>query len=140
MKNYFEAKLKYEKVDQNGRERKVTETFLLEAVSFSDAEAVMTGHGETVCKGLFEVKNIKESNVDNVLNLDGDYAFKAKITTLAIDEENGREKRFVSWWLVFADDFYDAFRKIQIELESLVVPAQVESMAASPVIELIDAF
>lgn len=139
MKDYFEAKLKHVKIDDNGRERKVTETFILEAVSFTDAEAKMTEYGQQICKGGFEVKNIKESQVEKILDTEGEYAWKARISSIMIDMDLGREKRFNSHWLAWADSLADALKKMQSEIDQLVVPANVESIAISPVIsDLLD--
>lgn len=139
MKNYFEAKLRFVKIDENGRERKVTDTFILEAVSFTDAEAKMTEYGQQICKGGFEVKNIKESQVESILCTDGDTAWKAKIATIAIDAELGREKRFTSHWLVWGVNMADALIKVNRVMDTLVLPAIVESIAVSPIIpDLVD--
>ena len=138
MKKYFETKIRHQKVTESGREQKVTETYLTEAVNFTDAEETMHRLAEQTGLKQFQVKDIKESNVENVLNIDGDKAFKAKVSTIAIDEEAGREKRFSSYWLVFADDFYEAFKIVNIEMESMVIPAYIISMSESPIVELVE--
>ena len=138
MKKYFETKLRYQKMTDSGREQKVTETYLTEAVSFTDAEEIMYKLAEQMSLKEFQVKDIKESRIENVLNLDGDKAFMAKVSTISIEEEAGREKRFTSWWLAFADDFYEAFKLVNIELESIVVHTYLVSMAESPIVELVE--
>lgn len=62
-KTWFEAKLRYTKVAESGREHAVTESFLLDAVSFTDAESRMIEQaGEMLKGGDFAVKDIKQSN------------------------------------------------------------------------------
>jgi len=51
IQTWFECKIKYQKMDNDGRERVVTENFLLDAVSFTDAEARITAAMQTMVRG-----------------------------------------------------------------------------------------
>ena len=63
MQTWFECKVKYVKIDDDGRERKVSEVYLVDAVSFTDAETRIIQQMETMVRGEFMVDNIKKSNI-----------------------------------------------------------------------------
>ena len=60
MQTWFECKVKYVKIDDDGRERKVSEVYLVDAVSFTDAETRIIQQMETMVRGEFMVDNIKK--------------------------------------------------------------------------------
>lgn len=137
---WFEVKLKYEKEieSQDGRVKKVSEVYLIDAVSFTDAERRMLtevekmGHGKN-----FLIDNIKKSNINEVIPSDSsDYWYKTRITVSFIDDEAGKKKSSSQYYLVAGEDFKDAFFRLEKELEYMVVPYNVTSMVASSIIEV----
>ena len=68
MQTWFEVKVKYVKVDQDGRERKVSEVYLIDAVSFTDAEARTIEQMQQIIRGEFHIDNIKKSNISRNLS------------------------------------------------------------------------
>src|SRR5512136_15711 len=92
--SWFECKVKYQKIDPDGRERQVTDSFLLDAVSFTDAEARITALMQTMVRGEFSVADIKKSKVAEVFPYEtGEWWYKATINLTTIDEEAGKEKK-----------------------------------------------
>ncbi|MGE5447957.1 MAG: DUF4494 family protein, partial [Bacteroidales bacterium] len=80
MQTWFEVKVKYVKVDDDGREKKVSEVYLLDAVTFTDAETRIIKQLETMVRGEFIVDNIKKSNIVEIFpNENGEWWYKAKI-------------------------------------------------------------
>ena len=138
MQIWFESKVQYIKVDEGGRERKVTENYLLDAVSFTDAEARIIKAMQEMIKGDFSVTNIKKSNVGEVfIYPEGEWWFKAAINMITIDEEAGREKKIRAYYLVQADDIEQAIKRLDESLGYLVVPYIVTSMAVSTIVDII---
>ena len=66
LQTWFECKVKYQKIDNDGREKPVTENFLLDAVSFTDAEARIIAQMQTMVRGEFTVCDIKKSKIAEV--------------------------------------------------------------------------
>ena len=66
LQTWFECKVKYQKIDQNGRELQVTDSFLLDAVSFTDAETRIIGQMVTMVRGEFTVTDIRKSKIAEV--------------------------------------------------------------------------
>lgn len=69
MKTWFEAKVKYLQVAKSGHEKMITESFLLDAVSFTDAETRMTTEAQKFTNGDFSVKDIKQSQISEYFRL-----------------------------------------------------------------------
>lgn len=138
MQIWFESKVQYIKVDESGKERKVTENYMLAAVSFTDAEARMIRVMQEMVKGDFSVVDIKKSRVAEVFNYaSGEWWFKAVINIVTIDEEAGREKKFRTNYLVPADDIGQALKRLDESLGYLVVPYVVTSLAVSTIVDVI---
>lgn len=114
MQTWFECKVKYLNVDENGCERKVTDTYLLDAVSFTDAETRISEQMAQLTNGEFQVMDVKMSSISEVIiTNDGEWWYKAKICLVSIDEKGGREKKISNYILVLADDLKQALRALE---------------------------
>jgi len=137
MEDYFECKVKYIKINQGGFERKQTDTFLLDAVSYTDAEARLYKIMSEITNGDFKVMAIKQSNITEIISkLDGEWWYKAKISLVTIDEEAGREKKINSYILVAANDLKDAQKQLEDGLSYMLIPYVAVSIAVSPICEV----
>ena len=138
MQTWFECKVKYVKIDQDGRERKVTESYLVDAVSFTDAETRIIEQMQQVVRGgEFLVDNIKKSNIIEIFpHDDGEYWFKAKIGIVTIDEKAGKEKKINNYFLVAADDFKQALQRLEEGLSYILVPIQITAMNLSTIVDV----
>lgn len=137
MQTWFEAKLRYLAVAESGLEKLVTESYLLDAVSFTEAESRMIEQARQMVRGEFAVKDIKQSNVDSVfLDSDGEFLYKAKINMVTIDEEAGREKRISIYYLVAGDNIEDAIKWLNKSMEYLVIPFEIVSVVKSAICDV----
>ena len=104
MNNYFECKVTFLKTLENGKEKKVTECYIVNAVSFTDAEAKVIHHVQDVITGLFEVKSIRKYKVAEIVPSElGDTYFKCKLNFITLDEKRGKEKKTAVYMLVDAE-------------------------------------
>lgn len=142
MQTWFECKVKYVKVDQDGRERKVSESYLVDAVSFTDAETRMIEQMQQLVRGgEFHIDNIKKSNIIEIFPHDnGEYWFKAKIGLVTIDEKAGKEKKINNYFLVAADDFKQALQRLEEGLSYILVPYQISAMNLSTIVDVFPYF
>ena len=109
MNNYFECKVTFFKTLENGKEKKVTECYIVNAVSFTDAEAKIIHHVQDVITGLFEVKSIRKYKVAEIVPMgSGDTYFKCKLNFITLDEKSGLEKKTAVNMLVNAKTLDDA--------------------------------
>lgn len=109
MNNYFECKVTFTKTLENGKEKKVTECYVVNADSFTDAEAKVIHHVQDVITGLFEVKSIRKYKVAEIVPMgSGDTYFKCKLNFITLDEKSGLEKKTAVNMLVNAITLDDA--------------------------------
>lgn len=138
LQTWFTAKVKYLKVTEGGSEAMVKEQFLLDAVSYTDAETrIIRQMQELVKGGEFVIDAITKSRIAEVFPYDdGEWWFKATINLVTIDEEAGKEKRITSHYLIMADDINEALARLKKSLEYLVIPYHISSLAVSPIVDV----
>lgn len=137
MQTWYECKVKYLKIDQSGHERKINDNYLLDAVSFTDAETRIYQQMNQLTNGEFQVQNIKKSNISEVIPSEtGEWWYKAKINLITIDEEAGKEKKVTNYILVMADDINHALKRVEEGLAYMLVPYVVTSIQLSTIAEV----
>ena len=141
MQTWFEVKVKYVKVDQDGREKKVSEVYLVDAVSFTDAEARTIAELQQMIRGEFLIDSIKRSNIVEIFPSEaGEFWFKARIAIVTIDEKAGKERKVNNYFLVAADDLKEAQKLIEEGLSYILVPYNSISIALSPIVDVFPYF
>jgi len=141
MQTWFECKVKYVKIDDDGRERKVSEVYLVDAVTFTDAETRIIQQMGTMVRGEFIVDNIKKSNIVEIYPHDnGEWWFKARIGIVTIDEKAGKEKKINNYFLVAADDIKQALQRLEEGPSYILVPYQTNSLAVCNIVDIFPYF
>ena len=108
---YYECTVKYDQVQQNGLTKKASEKYLVQAVSFTDAETRFVEYITPYVSGEFDVTAIKRVPVAEIFEskqADADRWFRAKLAYITIDEKTGNEKRTPQEVMVKAVDFDNA--------------------------------
>ena len=112
---WFECKVQYDKVTEDGTNKKVTELYVVEAISFTEAESRIVKEMSQYISGEYEVKDIKKAKYKEIWlsdDVSADRYYKAKLQFITLDEKSGKEKRsnFVS--LVEASTLNNAIKGI----------------------------
>jgi len=137
MSNWFEAKVKYQKIDEKGKEKNVSELYLVDALSFTEAEARITKEMEAYISGEFNVINLKIASFSELLPSEyGDRWYKAKVAIVSIDEAKGKEKKINTTMLVEARDIKEAFDQIEKYMESSISDYQIKSITESTIMDI----
>ncbi len=123
MNTWFECKVKYEAIEEKtGRTVKVNLPYILDAVSYTEAEKRIHEEMEQYVSGEFLVPSIKPANYSDLFFYDdGDYWYKAKVELSTIDESAGREKKVANYMLVQASDLKEAYERIDESLKGMTV-------------------
>ena len=129
MNNLFECKVKYHKIDEaSGQQKKVSETYLLDAVSFTEAEARIHKEMEQIISGEFTVTNVRKANYTEIFdNEDGDRWFKCKVSFLAIDAISGKERKATSQILVKTNDIKKAYDNIMDGMNGMTIDFEIRN-------------
>jgi len=88
MHNWFECKIKYEKTAEEGKIAKVSESYLVDALSFTEAEARIIEEMKPFISGEFEVANIKRLRINEMFfNENSDKWYRSRVNYVTLDEE-----------------------------------------------------
>ena len=112
---WFECKIRYEKVMEDGMQKRVTENYVVDALSFSEAEERIIEEMSSYISGEFDVIDIKKASYKEIFFSDDDMAdkwYKAKLQFITIDEKTEKEKRSAVNYLVQAGSFKGAVKNI----------------------------
>ena len=113
--NWFECKIRYEKLMDDGMQKKVTETYVVDALSFSEAEERIIEEMSSYISGEFTVQDIKKAAYGEIFFSDdanADRWYKAKLQFITLDEKSGKEKRSTVNYLVQGSSFNDAVKNL----------------------------
>lgn len=137
MPNWFLCTIKYQKEEENGKLQKVSESYLVDAMSFSEAEARMYEELGSIIRGEFQVSNISKSNFTDIFFFDdSDVWYKCKVSYVDIDEKSKKEKKVNQYMLVTAANVKQAYERIQESLSTMLVPFEIPSIAVSSLVEI----
>ncbi len=130
--NWFEVDVRRIRIDEYGRELRVSEIYLLDAMSYTEAESRIIREMESITSGDFWITRLKKSNVTEVVestDANDDRWYKAKVAIIDADKVSGREKRSFLYYLVAASDVSRA-------LETFMMPWKVVSVSDSHVSDI----
>lgn len=137
MRNWFTCQVKYQKVDQDGQESKHNEQYLVDAMTYTEAEARINFIMAQRSSGLFLVDKITKNNYSEVVNLDdSDKWFKVKVSMVSYDDETEQEKTSNRYILVAADDVQDAFIKTQQIMKGSITGYVIPSITYMKILEV----
>ena len=136
MANWFECKVSYDKLQENGAAKKVNEPYLVDALSFTEAEARITEEVRPYISGDFTVSAVKRSRISEVFWQGGDRWYLVKVGFITIDEKTAKERRSVSQILVQASDFKDAFEHFSEGMKGTMADFDILSITETPLMDV----
>ena len=137
--NWFEAKVKYIKINEDGREKKVNEAYLLDAMTYTEAESRITHEMESVIKGDYYISSLKKSNITELVpseDENDDRWYKAKVNIIDADEVSGKGKSTAQYYLVAAADTDRALENLKKNLSTFVVPYEIANISDTKFIDV----
>lgn len=137
MNNWFTVKVKYTKQLDNGTFKRVTEPYLLSAMTFTDAEARIYEELGTTIRGEFLVTAITRADIHDIFQYDeSDVWFLAKVKYDTCVEDGDKKKTITQKFLVSADSVKEANERIVESLSTLMVDYQIHSIVESPIVDI----
>ena len=137
MHNWFECKVRYEKVAENGMNKKVTEPYLVDALSFTEAEARIIEEITPFISGEFQVNAIKRANFSEIIpNEQGDKWFKCKLVFITLDEKSAREIKTATNILVQANNIDEAKLSLDEAMKGTMADYLVESVIETKIMDV----
>jgi len=137
MHNWFECKISYDKVTDDGIPKKNTESYLVDALSFTEAEARIIEEIRPFISGEFTVLDIKRARfAETFFNDVGEYYFKAKIKLITLDEKSGAEKETAVQMLVQASTIHEAISFIDKGMKGSITDYVIASISETALMDV----
>lgn len=139
MHMFFEVRIRYEKTMENGQNKKVNEPYLVDALSFTEAEARIINEMTPFISGDFKVKAVKGVNFSEIFFSNEELAdtyFKARLAYVTLDEHSGKEKKTYTNVLVQAADLRDAVKKLDEDMKGTMADYKIVSIAETKIMDV----
>lgn len=139
MYNWFECKIRYEKLTENGITKKVTEPYLVDALSFTEAESRIIEEITPFISGEFTVADIKRANYSEIFPSDAeadDKWFKCKLYFITLDEKSGVEKKSATNILVQASDLREAVKNLDEGMKGTMADYVIASVTETAIMDI----
>ena len=138
---WYECKVKYRKTHETGEQKVTTDTYLLDAVSYTEAEARINEEMAAYTSEEFRIMNIKVANFAEVHPFENsDRWFKSKVSLIALDEESGKERKTNMYLLVQANDIKEAFDNTTTAMADTMGDYTIPSITESPILDVFPYF
>ena len=138
---WFETKVRYEKTMDDGMQKKVTELYVVDALSFTEAEAATTEEMSAYISGDFDIADIKKATYGEIFFSDkeaDDRFYKAKLQYITIDEKTEKEKRTSVHYLIQAANFAQALRHIEEAMSNTMTDYVVAAMQETQIMDIFE--
>ena len=139
MHNWFECKIRYEKMAENGMNKKVTEPYLVDALSFTEAESRIIEEITPFISGEFTVSDIKRASYSELFFSDEESAdrwYACRMEVITLDERTGLEKKTKTNVLVQAADLRDAMAKLTNAMKSTMADYNAVSIKETAIMDV----
>lgn len=140
MGNWFECKVRYDKMQENGAVKKVNEPYLVDALSFTEAEARIIEEMTPFISGDFSISAVKRTKITEIFRDDSaDRYYLVKCAFITIDEKTASEKKSVSTMLVAASDFKGAYDNFMEGMKSTMADFEIQSITETMIMDVYEA-
>lgn len=138
MRNFIECKIRFEKTMENGMNRKVTESYLVDALSFTEAEARIIEEKSPSITGEFQVTAVKQEKYSELFTSDEESAdkyFKFKLNYLTVDKK-GNVKKTAVYQCVQAAGLRDSIKKLDEGMKGTMVDYTIASVSETAIMDV----
>ncbi len=132
----FECGIRYEKTLENGMQKKVTELYIVDALSFTEAERrIISEMGAFISE--FEVVSEKITKYSELVETsDGDKWYKAKVNYITLDEKSGAEKKQAFFYLIQAKDIVHARNRLNEYMKDSLADWECEALQETKIMDV----
>ena len=138
---WFECKIRYEKMTEDGLPKKVSEVYVVDALSFSEAEERIIEEMSSYISGEIEIVDVKIAPYREIFFADDNLAdqwFKAKLSFITIDERSNKEKRTSMMYLVNAGNISSAISNIDEVMRGTMIDYVTTSISATKIFDVFE--
>lgn len=139
MATWHEAKIRYDKIQENGAAKKVTESYLLDSVTCTEAEAKVVEKIAPYVSGEFSVPSVKKTAISEIFFDESDYAdrwYLVKVIFTTYDEKSGKAKKTVQLILVQAGNFENALERFHDGMRGNMSDYRIASISETQIMDV----
>ena len=138
---WFECKIRYEKIMEDGLPKKINDVYVVDALSFSEAEERIMEEMSSYISGEIEIMDVKIAPYREIFFADDNLAdqwFKAKLSFITIDERTDKEKRTSMMYLVNAGNISSAINNIDKVMSGTMIDYVTTSISATKIFDVFE--
>lgn len=140
MEQWIKTSVRFDKTMENGAIKRVTEPYLVDALSFTEAEARIIEEVTPFISGEFTVSAVKKSKVSEIFwDETGDRWYQVKSAFITINEKTGAEKRSTAVFMVQASDFKSAYDNFMQGMKGTMADFDIISITETAIIDVFKA-
>lgn len=137
MASWFECKAQFDKMMENGSLKKVTEPYLVDALSFTEAESRIIDELTPFVSGGLEIKAVKKTRIGEIFWDDSaDKWYLVKVAFITIDEKTAAEKKQISQILVAGSDFKGAYDNFMEGMKGTMADFDIVSITETQIMDV----
>lgn len=137
MAQWIEVRARYDKMMENGSVKKVTEPYLVDALSCTEAEVRVTEELRAYISGDFSVSNVGKTKISEVFwDASGDRFYKVKVNFITLDEKTATEKRTATYILVQASSFKEAYGNFIDGMKGTMADYEIEAINETKLVDV----
>lgn len=137
MQNWFECKVSYEKMLENGMYKKVTEPYLVDALSFTGAEARIIEEIKPFITGEFTVSAVGRKKISEIFfNENGDRFYLIKVYFITLDEKSGSEKKTAVRMIAQASNLKEAISVLEDGMKGTMADYTIASVSETQIMDI----
>ena len=134
---WFECKVRYDKMTENGSVKKANEPYLVDALTFTEAESRIIEKMTPYISGDFTISAVKKTKISEIFfDETADRFYIVKVNFITVDEKSGIEKKSASFILVQAIDFAQALKKFEEGMKGTMADYEIASISETPILDV----
>ena len=138
---WYECKIKYRKTLDNGIQKLVSELYLVDAMTYTEAESRISTEMSAYISEEFKITTIKTANFSEIHPFENtDRWFKSKVSLIAFDEESGKERKTNLYILVQANDVKEAFDNTTEVMKTTLGEYSIPAISESAIMDVFPYF
>lgn len=137
---FYEVGVKFDKMQEDGRIKKVTETYAVDGLTFSEGEKNTIEEIGQCISGEFDVVKMRPMKIEEIVRDDsGSCRFwKAKVVYTTLDEVSGKEKKFNFTYLIEGEDFERAYKLFNDSMKHVLGEWELAGLTSTQILDVLE--
>lgn len=137
MHNWFNVTIKYDRTGDEGKIERVTENYLVDALSFTEAEQRITEEMKPFISGEFGIDKVTRARINELFeNENGDKWYRCKVNFVTLDEDKGIEKRTAITMLAQAGTLKEALEVLEKGMKGTMADYQIAAVTETNIMDI----